>query len=221
MYFVGNEFKPDEGGYKTLAQAKKQAEKKNMKVFDTDGAVVWPEAAAEEQEAAETAAEEATAAAETAEKEARVNNSAEEENAENGANREATAANNGALHVMGVELTDDVPEGALEENQDGSTNVYNEAGEKVGTVDKETMERLREEAGKAFVIGTVEVIYKGMIALRNAPKWGDGYKCGIAKTGYTAEVVRKEIADGSPFYQLINGKWISGKPEHVKFTAAE
>lgn len=28
MYFVGNEFKPDEGGYKTLAQAKKQAEKR-------------------------------------------------------------------------------------------------------------------------------------------------------------------------------------------------
>lgn len=221
MYFVGNEFKPDEGGYKTLAQAKKQAEKKNMKVFDTDGAVVWPEAAVEEQEAAETSAEEATAAAETAETEAGVNNSAEEENTENGANNEATAANNGALHVMGVELTDDVPEGALEENQDGSTNVYNEAGEKVGTVDKETMERLREEAGKAFVIGTVEVIYKGMIALRNAPKWGDGYKCGIAKTGYKAEVVRKEIADGSPLYQLINGKWISGKQEHVKFTAAE
>lgn len=220
MYFVGNEFKPDEGGYKTLAQAKKQAEKKNMKVFDTDGAVVWPEAAVEEQEAAETSAEEATAA-ETAETEAGVNNSAEEENAENGANNEATAANNGALHVMGVELTDDVQEGTLEENQDGNTNVYNEAGEKVGTVDKETMEKLREEAGKAFVIGTVEVIYKGMIALRNAPKWGDGYKCGIAKTGYKAEVVRKEIADGSTLYQLINGKWISGKTEHVKFTAAE
>lgn len=30
--------------------------------------------------------------------------------------------------------TDEVPDGALEDNEDGSVNVYNEAGEKVGTV---------------------------------------------------------------------------------------
>lgn len=194
MYFVGNEFNADNGGYKTLAQAKKQAEKKNMKVFDTDGAVVWPEEAAEEAEAAE------------------------EENAENEAENEATEAKEEGVKV---ELTDDVPEGALEENQDGSTNVYNEAGEKVGTLSAEEMEKLREEAGRAFIIGTVEVIYKGMIALRNAASWNDGHKCGIAKTGYTAEVVQKEIVNGSPLYMMVNGKWISGKPEHVKFTPAE
>lgn len=33
--------------------------------------------------------------------------------------------------------TDNVPEGALEENPDGTVNTYNEAGEKVGTVTKE------------------------------------------------------------------------------------
>lgn len=33
-----------------------------------------------------------------------------------------------------AELTDDVPEGALEENEDGSVNVYDEAGNKTGTV---------------------------------------------------------------------------------------
>lgn len=32
-------------------------------------------------------------------------------------------------------LTDNVPEGALEKNPDGSVNTYNEKGEKVGTVD--------------------------------------------------------------------------------------
>lgn len=211
MYFVGNEFNQDNGGYKTLAQAKKQAEKKNMKVFDTDGAVVWPEAA-------EQATEEATAATETAETVAGVNNAAEEEKAENGANNEATAASNDGVKV---ELTDDVPEGALEDNPDGSTNVYNEAGEKVGTMDKESVEKVMEAAAAAFIIGTVEVVYKGMIAVRNAPKWGDGHKCGIVKTGYKADVVEKAIVNGSPLYKLVNGKWISGKPEHVKFTAAE
>ena len=33
--------------------------------------------------------------------------------------------------------TDNVPEGALEENPDGTVNTYNEAGEKVGTATKE------------------------------------------------------------------------------------
>lgn len=33
--------------------------------------------------------------------------------------------------------TDNVPDGALEDNPDGSVNVYNEAGEKVGTVTAE------------------------------------------------------------------------------------
>ena len=202
MYFIGNEFNTENGGFKTLAQAKKKAEKNNMKVFDTDGAVVWPEEAAQEAEAA----------AET------VNNAAEEENSENEAENEATE---GKEEGVKVELTDDVPEGALEENQDGSTNVYNEAGEKVGTISAEEMEKLREEAGTAFIIGTVEVIYRGMIALRNAASWSDGHKCGIAKTGYTAEVVQKEVVNGSPLYMLVNGKWISGKPEHVKFTPAE
>lgn len=33
--------------------------------------------------------------------------------------------------------TDNVPDGALEDNPDGSVNVYNEAGEKVGTITAE------------------------------------------------------------------------------------
>ena len=37
------------------------------------------------------------------------------------------------VYPLKVELTDDVPDGALEENADGSVNVYNKAGEKVGT----------------------------------------------------------------------------------------
>lgn len=36
--------------------------------------------------------------------------------------------------------TDNVPDGALEDNTDGSVNVYNEAGEKVGTVTAEEAE---------------------------------------------------------------------------------
>ena len=45
MYYVGNVFDTEGGGYKTIQQAKKQAEKKNMKVFDENGAQVYPEQA--------------------------------------------------------------------------------------------------------------------------------------------------------------------------------
>ncbi|MBD5545788.1 MAG: hypothetical protein HDQ97_00005, partial [Lachnospiraceae bacterium] len=49
-----------------------------------------------------------------------------------------------------VELTGNIPDGALDTNADGSVNAYDEAGNKLGTVDAETVERLQEEAGEAF-----------------------------------------------------------------------
>lgn len=44
------------------------------------------------------------------------------------------------VHPLKVRMTDNVPEGALEDNLDGSVNVYNESGEKVGTVTAEEAE---------------------------------------------------------------------------------
>lgn len=49
-----------------------------------------------------------------------------------------------------VELTDDVPEGALAENPDGSINAYDQDGNVVGTVPTEEIERLQEQAGETF-----------------------------------------------------------------------
>lgn len=49
-----------------------------------------------------------------------------------------------------VKLTDEVPEGALETNEDGSVNAYDEAGEVVGTVSAEELEELQKEAGEVF-----------------------------------------------------------------------
>lgn len=47
-----------------------------------------------------------------------------------------------------VELIDDVPAGALDENADGRTNVYDEFGSKVATVSEEEAEQLKSEAGE-------------------------------------------------------------------------
>ena len=49
-----------------------------------------------------------------------------------------------------VELTDNVPEGALDTNPDGSVNAYDEEGNVVGTVAMEEVEKLQEEVGEVI-----------------------------------------------------------------------
>lgn len=53
------------------------------------------------------------------------------------------------VYPIKVKLTDNVPDGALETNEDGSVNVYNEDGEKVGTATPEevqtAMDQITEE----------------------------------------------------------------------------
>lgn len=51
-----------------------------------------------------------------------------------------------------VEMTDDVPDGALDTNADGSVNAYDAEGNVVGTVDAETVAELQEQAGNAFEV---------------------------------------------------------------------
>lgn len=202
MYFVGNAFDPDNGGYKTITQATKQAEKKKMKVFDETGAQVYPEPAAGE---AGTAQEQPKS-----------------EQTEKGTQEEEKAiekAQESAETVTAIEATDEVPDGALEENPDGSVNTYNADGEKTGTVSKEEMKQLQTEAGELYergAIGTVVVVRDGLVALRNTPKWEDGHKCGIAKTGYTAQAVGRFETPNGALYKLDTGKYISARPEDTK-----
>lgn len=47
--------------------------------------------------------------------------------------------------------TDNVPDGALEPNEDGSVNVYNEDGEKVGTVPAEVAEEAEKKVTKIVI----------------------------------------------------------------------
>lgn len=51
---------------------------------------------------------------------------------------------------VSVDMTDDVPEGALESNPDGSVNAYDESRNVAGTVSAEEVEQLQEQAGEAF-----------------------------------------------------------------------
>lgn len=47
-------------------------------------------------------------------------------------------------------LTDDVPDGALNTNDDGSVNAYDSDNNFVGTIDAKNVEKSQEEAGEHF-----------------------------------------------------------------------
>ena len=51
---------------------------------------------------------------------------------------------------VSVEITDDVPDGALDANADGSVNAYDEEGNVIGAVSAEEVEQLQEQAGEAL-----------------------------------------------------------------------
>lgn len=53
-------------------------------------------------------------------------------------------------NVAKVEVTNDVPDGALDTNKDGSVNAYDADGNVVGTVDAESVAELQEQAGEEF-----------------------------------------------------------------------
>lgn len=52
--------------------------------------------------------------------------------------------------LVSVEMTDDVPDGALDQNPDGSTNVYDADGNVVGTISEEELSGHQELAGEAW-----------------------------------------------------------------------
>ena len=205
MFYVGNTFDTESGGYKTIQQAKKQADKKNVKVFDENGAQVYPEL--------EMVAKSVNLPQNEEKKEEVKKNTNESEKA-------AEKAQD-AQEVTGVKLTNNVPEGALEEKPGGGAYTYNEARERTGTVNKSELEKTQEAAGALFekgAIGTIKVVREGMIALRNAPKWESGHKCGVAKTGYEARTVGRFETPGGTLFKLESGYYISGREGDTVFT---
>lgn len=150
------------------------------------------------------------------------------------------------VYPLKVELTDDVPDGALEENADGSVNVYNKAGEKVGTATPEEVQaaeeqitpedieqaeaaaKAEEEAQKADqdqenkepdeveVHGVIRRVFPGKLLLRRAPSFEDSAICGV--TMFTEKAVTKKIKVGEKtMYKTLDGYFVSGDPAHVKF----
>lgn len=140
-----------------------------------------------------------------------------------------------SANVPKVQLVDEVPEGALQENPDGTVNTYNEAGEQVGTATPEEVQAAMdaiteediaaavaaaqvEEDGVTEVKGKIRRVFNGKLRVRRSASWD-----GSAVRGVTAfvekEVVRRHVVDGKPLFETVDGHFISGKADHVEFIA--
>lgn len=207
MYYVGTEFTPDNGGYKTLPNAQKQAKKKGLNVYDESGAQVWPELAAGEPGTGQEAPEKEAAGEITAEEE----KAAETANTGAGEGKEPAAAETAEDAPQEATGAPGADAGQQAEGEENFLKVCCELARMATAGD------VKEEK----VSGTVRVIRPGMIAIRNAPRWEAGHKCGIAKTGYTARATGRYALPDGTLYKLETGRYISGRPEDTEFIPDE
>lgn len=134
-------------------------------------------------------------------------------------------------------LTDNVPEGALQTNPDGSVNTYDADGNKVGTVDAETVEKMttfesdedaagqqedaEDEPEDKVIIPQgkmkVTVICDGSLNIRRSAAWVNENICGRAIRGQSYYVKEIHVVDGKKMVRTIGDLYLSGESEHVQF----
>ena len=136
-------------------------------------------------------------------------------------------------------LTDNVPEGALKPNPDGSVPAFDESGHPIGAVDAATVAAAtgQQEAQKATGEGAetattkpeesetiipqgtmrVTVICDGTLNLRRSADWGNGNICGRASRGQSYYVKAIHTVQGKKMVQTIDDIYLSGQSEHVQF----
>lgn len=212
MWYMGKEFnKESNKEYKTLEGGLKAAQREGMNLYDENGEVVHPAKAADE-------ATEGTGS----EKEQKVENSTPEaEKGQEGANTEATGTKEEGATLVDE---DEVPEGALEDNEDGSVNVYDESGQKAGTISKEEAEEAAAAAGEEMegsataVHGKIRRIFNGAVRIRRSPSWDMSAEAGVTKFE-EKQVKALHIVDGKPMYETTDGYFITGADDIVEFIA--
>lgn len=211
MWYMGMEFnKESNKEYKTLEGGMKAAQREAMNLYDEDGKLLYD---------ADGRADEVTEGAGSEKEQKTENCTPEAEKGQEGANTEATGTKE-----EGVTLVDEneVPEGALEDNEDGSVNVYDESGQKVGTISKEEAEAAAAAAGEAMegsvtaVHGKIRRIFNGAVRVRRSPSWDMSAEAGVTKFE-EKNVKALHIVDGKPMYETTDGYFITGAADIVEF----
>ena len=227
MLYVGNTFdKKVNKGYKTIKNAKKEAEKNGLSVWDEEGVKLYPLKVEVTDDVPDDAALEEKP-------DGSVN--AYDENGEKVGEVPAEEVKEimdeiTAEDVEAAAATDDVPDdAALEEKPDGSVNAYDENGEKVGEVPAEEVKKIMDEItaedveaaaaatrSEEEVHGTIRRVFDGRLRLRRRPSFEDDAICGV--TMFDEKNVEKKAKIGDRvLYKTTDGYWISGDPEHTEF----
>ncbi|MBR1390895.1 MAG: hypothetical protein IJ567_05565 [Lachnospiraceae bacterium] len=127
-------------------------------------------------------------------------------------------------------LTDNVPDGALQENPDGSVPAFDENGNPAGAVDTETAAEaatLNDESeenppGQQLdkIVPQdkmkVTVVCNGSLNLRRSASWSPNNICGRATKGQTYQAKAIHTVDGKQMIETIDGLFLSGDPAHIQ-----
>lgn len=129
-------------------------------------------------------------------------------------------------------LTDNVPEGALQTNSDGSVPAFDEDGTPAGTVDAATVAAVtgneqdivkvdaEEQEDKVVIPQSkmrVTVICDGSLNIRRSAAWGNDNICGRAIKGQSYYVKEIHVVDGKKMVRTIGDLYLSGESEYVQF----
>lgn len=212
-YFMGETFDREKNKpYKKLDAAEKAAEKVKAAVFDENGEVVKDfrgktEAAAEPPQTATDGSQDGQPTPDNTDQDGQQQTT---DTDQEGQGQQAT-------------MTDEVPEGALDTDADGSVPTFDEDGNQVGTATPEEIKAAEEAVTENIdgvpavrIKGKIRRVFNGSIRIRNAPSWDNEAVRGAA--AFTEkEVTHVMEVDGQPMYKTLDGYFISGDPKLVEY----
>ena len=120
-------------------------------------------------------------------------------------------------------MTDEVPEGTLDTDADGSVPTYDADGNQVGTATTEEIKAAEEAVTENIdgmtavrIKGKIRRVFNGSIRIRKAPSWSNDAVRGAA--AFTEKIVTHVMeVDGKPMYKTLDGYFISGDPKLVEY----
>ena len=199
-YFMGETFDKEKNKpYKKLDAAEKAAEKQKATVFDENGAVVKDFREKEEKPAEQP------------------------QTATDGSQEQPADSTDQEGQEQQATMTDKVPEGALDTDEDGNVPTFGADGNQVGTATPEEIKAAEEAVTENIdgvpavrIKGKVRRVFDGSIRIRKAPSWSNDAVRGA--TTFTEKIVTHVMeVDGKPMYKTLDGYFISGDPKLVEY----
>lgn len=212
-YFMGETFDREKNKpYKKLDAAEKAAEKVKAAVFDENGEVVK-----DFREKVETPAEPPQTATDGSQDGQQATDDTEQDG------QQPTGDTDQDGQEQQATMTDEVPEGALDTDTDGSVPTYDADGNQVGTATPEEVKAAEEAVTENIdgvpavrIKGKIRRVFNGSIRIRKAPSWDNDAVRGA--TAFTEKIVTHVMeVDGKPMYKTLDGYFVSGDPKLVEY----